>query len=93
MWEPQSQTSLVNSEGALVGLPKAGRGSLVYGFYFLSCKDAMEWEHSSNSGVRKVSCLYCGYTKKTENRTSQKIILFENVGAKWFYIFTIYNSK
>lgn len=53
----------------------------------------MEWEHSSNSGVRKVSCLYCGYTKKTENRTSQKIILFENVAAKWFYIFTIYNSK
>lgn len=43
--------------------------------------------------VWEKSRLDCGYTKKTENRTSQKIILFENVGAKWFYIFTIYNSK
>lgn len=62
-------------------------------FIFLSCKNVMEWEHSSNSCVKKVSCLYCGYTKKTKNRTSQKIILFEDVGAKWFYIFTIYTLQ
>lgn len=65
-------------------LPKAGRGSLVYDFFYLV--------KMSQSGsvpvivVKKMSLLWL-HKENKENSISQKNILFEDVGAKWFLHF------
>lgn len=58
-------------------------------FIFLSCKDAMEWEHSSNSGVRK-SLVFTVVTQRKQRIELPRKLSFLRMWGPSGFIFLLF---